>query len=30
VVMVARPRLPAGVTAVGTVEDAAEWVAGLD
>ena len=30
VVMVARPRLPAGVTVVGTVEDAAEWVAGLD
>jgi precorrin-6A/cobalt-precorrin-6A reductase len=30
VVMVARPRLPAGVTAVGTVEDAAEWIAGLD
>ena len=27
VVMVARPRLPAGVTVVGTVEDAAEWVA---
>jgi len=30
VVMVARPQLPAGVTAVGTVEEAAEWVAGLD
>jgi precorrin-6A/cobalt-precorrin-6A reductase len=29
VVMVARPQLPAGVTAVGTVEAAAEWVAGL-
>ena len=29
VVMVARPQLPAGVTAVGTVEEAAEWVAGL-
>jgi precorrin-6A/cobalt-precorrin-6A reductase len=29
VVMVARPQLPAGVTAVGSVEDAAEWVAGL-
>jgi precorrin-6A/cobalt-precorrin-6A reductase len=30
VVMVARPQLPAGVRAVGTVEEAAEWVAGLD
>ena len=30
VVMVARPRLPAGVNAVGTVEEAANWVAGLD
>jgi precorrin-6A/cobalt-precorrin-6A reductase len=30
VVMVARPQLPAGVTAVGTVGEAAEWVAGLD
>ncbi|MGO9929614.1 MAG: cobalt-precorrin-6A reductase [Mycobacterium sp.] len=30
VVMVARPPLPAGVTAVGTVQEAAEWVAGLD
>ena len=29
VVMVARPQLPAGVTAVGTVEEAADWVAGL-
>jgi precorrin-6A/cobalt-precorrin-6A reductase len=29
VVMVARPRLPAGVTAVGSVEAAAEWVARL-
>ncbi|MDT5256147.1 MAG: precorrin-6A/cobalt-precorrin-6A reductase [Mycobacterium sp.] len=29
VVMVARPQLPAGVTAVGSVEDAAEWVARL-
>lgn len=29
VVMVARPRLPAGITVVGTVEQAAEWVAGL-
>ncbi|OBA78340.1 cobalt-precorrin-6A reductase [Mycobacterium sp. 1164966.3] len=27
VVMVARPPLPAGVTAVGTVEEAAEWLA---
>ncbi|WP_142245672.1 cobalt-precorrin-6A reductase [Mycobacterium sp. IS-836] len=30
VVMVARPPLPAGVTAVGTVQEAADWVAGLD
>jgi precorrin-6A/cobalt-precorrin-6A reductase len=30
VVMVARPQLPAGVTAVGTVPEAADWVAGLD
>jgi precorrin-6A/cobalt-precorrin-6A reductase len=30
VVMVARPQLPAGMTAVGTVQEAAEWVAGLD
>jgi precorrin-6A/cobalt-precorrin-6A reductase len=30
VVMVARPQLPAGVAAVGAVDDAAEWVAGLD
>jgi precorrin-6A/cobalt-precorrin-6A reductase len=30
VVMVARPRLPEGVTAVGTVQEAADWVAGLD
>jgi precorrin-6A/cobalt-precorrin-6A reductase len=29
VVMVARPQPPAGVTAVGSVEEAAEWVAGL-
>jgi precorrin-6A/cobalt-precorrin-6A reductase len=29
VVMVARPPLPAGVTAVGTVQEAADWVAGL-
>ncbi len=29
VVMVARPQLPAGVTTVGTVEEAAAWVAGL-
>ncbi len=29
VVMVARPQLPESVTAVGTVEEAAEWVAGL-
>lgn len=29
VVMVARPPLPAGVTVVGTVPEAAEWVAGL-
>jgi precorrin-6A/cobalt-precorrin-6A reductase len=30
VVMVARPQLPAGVAAVDTVEEAAEWVAALD
>ena len=30
VVMVARPRLPSGVAAVGTVQEAADWVAGLD
>ena len=30
VMMVARPPLPAGVTAVGSVEEAAEWVARLD
>ncbi|MEB3981664.1 cobalt-precorrin-6A reductase [Mycobacterium sp. 663a-19] len=30
VVMVARPPLPAGVRAVGTVQEAADWVAGLD
>jgi precorrin-6A/cobalt-precorrin-6A reductase len=30
VVMVARPQLPAGVTAVGTVPEAADWLAGLD
>jgi precorrin-6A/cobalt-precorrin-6A reductase len=29
VVMVARPPLPAGVTTVGTVGEAADWVAGL-
>jgi precorrin-6A/cobalt-precorrin-6A reductase len=29
VVMVARPQLPEGVTAVGTVQEAADWVAGL-
>ncbi|OBH92197.1 cobalt-precorrin-6A reductase [Mycobacterium sp. E2733] len=29
VVMVARPPLPAGVTAMGSVEQAAEWVTGL-
>lgn len=29
VVMVARPALPAGVHTVGTVEEAADWVAGL-
>lgn len=29
VVMVARPPLPPGVTAVGTVDEAADWVAGL-
>jgi precorrin-6A/cobalt-precorrin-6A reductase len=29
-VMVARPPLPEGVTAVGTVQEAADWVAGLD
>jgi precorrin-6A/cobalt-precorrin-6A reductase len=29
VVMVARPQLPAGVTAMGSVEEAAEWVAEL-
>jgi len=29
VVMVARPALPTGVHTVGTVEEAAEWVAGL-
>ncbi len=30
VVMVARPQLPASVAVVGTVQEAAEWVAGLD
>jgi precorrin-6A/cobalt-precorrin-6A reductase len=30
VVMVARPQLPAGVTAVSTVQEAADWAAGLD
>jgi len=30
VMMVARPPLPAGVTAVGSVDEAAEWVARLD
>jgi precorrin-6A/cobalt-precorrin-6A reductase len=29
VVMVARPALPTGVTAVGTVEEVADWLAGL-
>jgi precorrin-6A/cobalt-precorrin-6A reductase len=29
VVMVARPQSPAGVTAVGTVEEAADWLAAL-
>jgi precorrin-6A/cobalt-precorrin-6A reductase len=29
VVMVARPQLPAGATVVGTVEEAADWVARL-
>jgi precorrin-6A/cobalt-precorrin-6A reductase len=29
VVMVARPPLPAGVSAVGTVAEAAEWVGAL-
>lgn len=29
VVMVARPPLPEGVTTVGTVADAAEWVGAL-
>jgi precorrin-6A/cobalt-precorrin-6A reductase len=29
VVLVARPRLPVGVAAVGSVDEAAEWVAGL-
>jgi precorrin-6A/cobalt-precorrin-6A reductase len=29
-VMVQRPPLPAGVTAVGTVPEAADWLAGLD
>lgn len=29
VVMVARPALPAGVRAVGTIDEAAEWVTGL-
>jgi precorrin-6A/cobalt-precorrin-6A reductase len=29
VVMVARPQLPAGVSAVGTVQEAADWIAGL-
>ncbi|HKI40992.1 MAG TPA: precorrin-6A/cobalt-precorrin-6A reductase, partial [Mycobacterium sp.] len=29
VVMVARPALPTGVHTVGTVGEAAEWVAGL-
>ena len=30
VVMVARPPLPAGAQTVGTVDEAADWVAGLD
>jgi precorrin-6A/cobalt-precorrin-6A reductase len=29
VVMVARPPLPSGVAAVGTVDEAADWVARL-
>jgi precorrin-6A/cobalt-precorrin-6A reductase len=29
VVIVERPPMPAGVTAVGSVQEAAEWVAGL-
>lgn len=29
VVMIARPKLPAGVAAVGTVDEASEWVAAL-
>jgi len=30
VVMVARPQLPAGINAVGTVQQAADWIAGLN
>jgi precorrin-6A/cobalt-precorrin-6A reductase len=30
VVMVARPPLPAGISAVGTVQEAADWIAGLN
>jgi precorrin-6A/cobalt-precorrin-6A reductase len=30
VVMVARPQLPAGISAVGTVQEAADWIAGLN
>ena len=30
VVMVSRPQLPAGVTTVGTVEEAVDWIDGLD
>jgi precorrin-6A/cobalt-precorrin-6A reductase len=30
VVMVARPQLPAGVAAVGSAQEAADWVGGLD
>jgi len=30
VVMVARPPLPEGVTVVGTIQEVADWVAGLD
>jgi precorrin-6A/cobalt-precorrin-6A reductase len=30
VVMVARPQLPVGIAAVGTVQEAADWIAGLN
>jgi precorrin-6A/cobalt-precorrin-6A reductase len=30
VVMVARPQLPAGISAVGTAQEAADWIAGLN